>query len=368
MSRTLFLASVPFGFFALACGSSDSSGGPIDGGAGSGGSATGGSTSGGAGGSAGSGTGGSAGSASGGSAGSGTGGAGTGGSATGGAGGASCTPTGGSGTVKVSCDDVSLAVLEMAGKPASLRVAGRLVAANGTCLLPESVELVRPDKSTAHKLTAIGKALKAWDSVAWASGDATSEISGRCKDELDRIEPYGIIVKGKADGGTFEAKCGTGVEGGSSWPPRVMLTCHSGLTDPPAFGNAMVQPMGPIVSTQLMGQLPHPAGPGVTSVASDIRIVPFQSSFGGGAPVPPFSTSGWKTSVSETTIPATGQISTSLNAFSDKDVLGAACPLPSPMDAMPPTPPPIFFARLSGQGPSGAFTGELVVRMCTRTK
>ncbi|MCC6665506.1 MAG: hypothetical protein IT375_17265 [Polyangiaceae bacterium] len=365
MPRALVFACLPLTCFALACGSSASSGGPTDGGAGSGGSATGGASSGGAGGSAGSGIGGSAGSGTGGSAGSGTGGSGTGGSGTGGS--ASCTPTGGSGTLKVSCDDVNLAVLALPGKPTAVRVTGRLVAANGTCLLPESIDLVRPDKSVLQTLSGTGKAQKSWDTSLWGSGDAHSEMVARCKDELDRIEPYGIIVKGKADGGSFEAKCGTGVESGSSWPPRVMLTCHSGLADPPAFGNAMVQPMGPFVSTQLMGQLPHPPGPGITSVASDIRIVPFQSSFGGGTPIPPFNTSGWQPSLSETTIPVTGQVSTNLNAFTDKDVLGAACPLPSPVDAMPPAPPPIFFARLTGQGPAGAFTGELVVRMCTRT-
>ena len=70
--------------------------------------------------------------------------------------------------------------------------------------------------------------------------------------------------------------------------------------------------------------------------------------------------------LSESSIPVTGELSTSLNAFSDKDPLGEACPLPAPMDAALPTPPPFFFARLTGQGPLGAFSGELVVSMCTR--
>ncbi|MBK8996460.1 MAG: hypothetical protein IPM35_12025 [Myxococcales bacterium] len=334
-----------------ACSSSGSSGAG-SGGAGSAG--LGGTSSGGGGQSGGSsGSGGSAGSSgSGGNAGSG--------------GTASCTPSGGNATLDVYCDGVTLAVLETSGKPAGLRVAGRLVASDGTCLKPESVELVRPDKSVAQKLTASGDALTSWNNVHWASADAAAEISARCKDELDRIEPYGIIVKGLSDGGKFEAKCGTGVEMGSSWPPRVMLTCHSGLTRPPAFGNAMVQPMGPITSTTLYGQFPHEPGPGVTSVDPSIRIVPFASPFGGGTPVAPFDTTGWTVNLSESNIPVTAELSTSLNAFSDKDLLGDACPLPAPMDAALPTPPPFFFARLTGQGPLGAFSGELVVSMCTR--
>lgn len=342
----------------VACSSSGSSGGASGGAGGAGGSGAGAGTGGT--GNAGTGAGGSGGAA---------GGAGVGGSAgVGGTGGATdCTPTSGSAKVTVLCDDVRLALLEMPGKPAHLQVRGRLSSGNDTCLMPESIELVRPDKSVAQTLTASGGAQKSWDYKLWASADAALEIGTRCKDELDRIEPYGIIVKGKADGGSFEAKCGSGVEFGSAWPPRVVLTCHSGLSHPSAFGNAMVQPAGPFTMTTLHGHVPHAPGPGLGSVSGDIRIVPFQSSFGSSAPIAPFDTSGWSLHLIETTIPATGEHSTSVDATSDQDLLGESCPAQQPMDAAFPEPPPLLFARLKGQGPSGPFSSELVVSMCTRS-
>ncbi|MFO0569748.1 MAG: hypothetical protein U0263_29125 [Polyangiaceae bacterium] len=335
------------------------------------GSSGGGSGAGGGGGSGqgGGGLGGAGAAATGGSAGaSGVGGGGAGGvggsSGTGGA--SSCAPTAGQNDVQVSCDEVTLAVLQQNGSPAAVRVSGRLVAADGVCLLPESVQLVRGDTSVLQTLPATGKSQEPWANVALAEGPADAELAKLCENEKERIEPYGIIVKGKADGGSFQAKCGKGVELGSSWPPRVMLTCHSGLANPSAFGNAMVQPMGPFVSTQLMGAFPHAAGPGISSVSSNVRVVPFTAPFGGGPPLAPVDTSGWNVYLSESTIPATGELATNLSALNDQDVLGEICPVAAPLDAALPTPPPIFFAQLTGQGPSGSFASELVVRLCTR--
>jgi hypothetical protein len=345
-----------FVLFTVACGSSGSGGsGQTSGGAA--GSGTGGSggigSTGGSGAAAGSGS-------SAGSGGSGTGGTPTGGSG-GNAGGPPCEPAPGTEAKSFSCDFVRVGIIEHPGQAPRLDLRARVSGGEG-CVIIDEVIL----GSEANPLQTIPTG--GIEAVEYAKRlletEADPDIAALCNDEKKRIEPFGFVAKGRTDGGTFTAKCGAAGTG-TSWPPGVAMTCHSGISEAPSAGNSIVDSYATLTNTTLYASFRHPTGSGkLTSVGPDVRIIPFPAPYSATPPLNPFDSSGWTGSASETIID--GQEYSQLHAFNPSDVLGTdICPVWDPNDLTPPA-KPVYIARVGGQTTEGAFESEILVDICTR--
>lgn len=348
-------ASLFFVLFTAACGSS-----------GSGGS---GQTSGGA---AGAGTGGSGGigstGGSGAAAGSGSS-AGSGGSNVGGSGGGSggnagappCVPAAGTAEKTLGCDFVRVGIIEDTGKPARLDLSAR-VSGEGCILIDEII--LGTEASPLQTIDAGGIEAVAY-SQRLLSTEADPDIAALCDDEKKRIEPFGFVAKGRTDGGTFTAKCGAAGTG-SSWPPGVAMSCHSGIAEAPMSGNSMVDTFSTFTNTTVWSAFRHPPGTSkITSVGPDARIIPFPAPWSATPPLNPFDSTGWTGSPGESTID--GQEMSQFQAYNPMDVLGMEICPPIDNNNPFPDPKPVYFARFSGQTSEGPFTSEILVDICTRT-
>ncbi len=277
-----------------------------------------------------------------------------------------CEPTPGSETHEYGCDQVRVAVIERPGEPAKLQVRARIssFASGEVCVVLDQVVL--GDDQNALQTIDLAGGVPAGDDYHQTlfEVDAASAISGLCPDESKRIEPFGFIARGRVDGGSFTAKCGT-AGFGTGWPPHVVLTCHSGIWEQPNGGSSMVQPLGPYISTDLYATFGHPADGSwkLTGASGDIRILPAAAPFSSTPPLFPFDTTGWTPSASETTTPGTVSL---LQFFSNEEELGTdVCPLIDPNQPFP-EPSPVFIAKVSGQTSEGPFKSEIFVDFCTR--
>jgi hypothetical protein len=278
------------------------------------------------------------------------------GSGTGG-GAAVCTPTPGTKAIDAYCDSVRLAVLAHTGGKTRAAIGGRLSAAQGACLRVDSVDVVRPDKTVVQSFPAADLFLKSDDDAPWVTGDAVAELEKPCATDAPRVEAFSLIVKGATDGGTFTAKCGT-INGDSGWPPRVLLTCHKDIEQPPRSGYAGVTTNAQFMftSTELMMSFPESAK--VTAVDPAIHLIPVAWM---SAPIAPFETTGWVSSVSV----SNGFDSVDLHL--DKDPFGTTlCPTPPSMPDPMMLPPPLFLARITGLAAGAAFSSEVYLPSCGR--
>jgi hypothetical protein len=319
-----------FVLFTVACGSSGSggSGQTSGGGAGSG---TGGS--GGIGSTAGSGAAAGSGSSAG-SGGTGTGGGSGGTAGTGGnAGGPACEPTPGTEAKNVGCDQVRVGLIEHPGQ-APLQT-----------IQTGGIEAVAYSKRLLET-------------------EADPDVAALCNDEKKRVEPFGFVAKGRMDGGTFTAKCGAAGTG-TSWPPGVAMTCHSGISEAPISGNSIVDSYATLTNTTLYSSFRHPPGSGkLTSVGPNVRIIPFPAPYSATPPMNAVDSTGWTGSASEMSVD--GQDYSQFQAFNPTDVLGTdICPAWDPNDPTPPA-KPVYVARVGGQTTEGAFESEILVDICTR--
>lgn len=278
-----------------------------------------------------------------------------------GAGGAApgCTPTPGSKAIDVSCDSIRLAILAHTGGKTRAAIRGRLInfSAPDACLRIDSVDVVRDDKTVVQSFPAAGVALKSDDDAAWAEGDAVAELEKPCASDSPRVEAFSMIVKGATDGGTFTAECGS-IAGGSSWPPRVLLTCHQNLVAPPIAGYSDVTINSKFMFTSTTLRLPFPASTKVTSVDPTIHMIPVAWMSG---PIAPLDITGWMGTVGL----SNGYLTADLHL--DTDPFGTTlCPKPSTMpDPSAPT-PPLFLARTKGLADGAAFSSEVYVLNCMR--
>ena len=288
------------------------------------------------------------------------GGGGPGGAGQGGAGGegaTGCEPTPGDSHYQANCDEVELAVMATSGSEAALRVSGRIHggATAEACFKVAEIDLLRGDDTVAQSLDGAAS-LPGSERGLWATAPVASEISSACDGDEGRVEPYGVVVRGTTDGGTFEARCGK-ADSGSSWPPDVLLTCHQGLeTPPPYWTTAQVMVTGSFASANMYTGFDAP--PTVVSVGGDVRILPASWM---GPPLAPFDTSGWDASPQPQ---PQGGVQVSF-LMSDDPFGEEVCPVP--MDIGPDyVPPPIFLARVAGQTDVGPFSSEVYIRGCQR--
>jgi hypothetical protein len=287
-------------------------------------------------------------------------------------GGGACTPTPGTAMVMTGCDSFELAVMTHTDASPELRLTGRLFASGSTmgCASVDSVDVLSGGIGSSVLATLTGEPSVVLDSTErlLARGTPVAALTDLCAtdDPARRFDSLGFVVRGRVDGGTFEAHCGL-AEGGGRWPPAVRVTCHQNVEVPPYGGNSLVMVssfMGmQYTSTMLYAAANHGPGGALTSVDSTIHVIPRRSIFDTGMPLAPMDTTGWMGTANESgSMPSYTQ----LQAFADHDPLGAdLCPVPT-MPGPGYVPPPVYLARLTGMGGHGAYSTEVFVGICTR--
>lgn len=215
-------------------------------------------------------------------------------------------------------------------------------------------------------LAGVGSFVAGTENALLARGPALASMVSRCASDEGRFETYGLLVRGRYDGGSFEARCAA-AEGGSRWPPALRVTCHDNVEEPARWASATVMSFMGFTSTQLMLSLPHGPGAAITAVDGTVHVIPHTGTAFGAPPAPPpFDATGFTSSVAESESPVVGTYS-SVSLHSSEDSFGATlCPTASTMPMPGEPPPPVFLAEITGTGERGAFSSEVYVSYCTR--
>jgi hypothetical protein len=272
-----------------------------------------------------------------------------------------CVPSTGSMSVTTDCAWVQVAILRNTGAP-EVTITGGIIPSNASmppCAVTDSVDVVSGGVTIATVPGLPGSDTTSPDRALAAAGPANAALAGLCASDSGRFDGIGLVVHGHMDGGTFTATCGSNASG-TTWPPSVVLTCHTGLAKAPLASDASVTSIMGFAYDQMNGAIPQP--PVVTSIDPTVHIVPGTPPF---SPVPlsPSDTMGWMTSVS-TMMQPDGSSLTNLSLTTSMDVLGSQlCPVGCITPPCP-NPPPVFLARVTGATDSGAFESELYVPMC----
>lgn len=287
-----------------------------------------------------------------------------------------CAPTPGTAVTMTGCDLLQLAIIEHDGAPSEVRLTGRIYPIGSTptgCAVVDGVDILSGGIGSALVQHLPGGETVTLDSSEreLARGVPVADLTDRCAsdDQAMRFEVYGIVVRGRVDGGTFEADCAR-AEGGGRWPPALRVTCHRNIEEPPYGGNASVS-LGSFMgttfaSTMLYAAAQHGPTGALTTVDSTIHVIARRESFDPGPPIASHDTTGWMGSASESgSTPSYSQ----LQAFAGDAQFGTdLCPPPS---TTPPGPgwiaPPVFLARMTGMGGHGAYSTEVFVNGCYTT-
>jgi len=290
------------------------------------------------------------------------------------AGSTTCSPTPGSMTLSPGCDLLQLAVLDHDGAPSELLLTGRIyptTATGANCAVVDGVDIVQGSATSTLIQHIDGGHSVLLDSSEReiARGVPSAVIASACTsdDPTRRFDGYGIVIRGRVDGGTFEAHCAR-AEGGSRWPPALRITCHHNVDAPPSSGNAGVTStmfMGtPIVSSNLSAAVPHGPAGALTTLDSTIHVIAQRSIFDSGAPIASHDTTGWTVSANESGgTPPYSQ----LQAFASTAQFDTMLCPPPMMPGPGYVPPPAFLARLTGQGGHGAYATEVFINGCGTT-
>lgn len=277
-----------------------------------------------------------------------------------------CSPTSGPATGGAYCDLLELAILRN-GDTAEARVTGRLMPDGATgCAVVDEVEVLEDGGASMGTLAGAGAFSTDTYRPLLARGPALAPMLTRCGTDEGRFEGYGLVIRGRVDGGTFEARCGR-AEGGSRWPPALRMTCHENLDTPPSWSGAMISSFMGMENTQASIEVPHGPGAAITSITGEMRVIPYSSPFAPGPMAPaPFSIPDLVGNVSEASSPTLGTYSF-VHLLASRDVFGATlCPTPPAMPG-PGTPvPPVFLLRFGGNSERGAFSTEVYMEYCNR--
>jgi hypothetical protein len=282
---------------------------------------------------------------------------------------AACVPSPGAMTLTSECDQVQLAILQNGSGTPTVAIQGRVNVGSPTtppCTAVDSIDVVSGGATIATIPGTLADTPSEGATYPLASGPATSALVALCASDSGRFDGVGLVVHGHVDGGTFTATCGNNTPD-VGWPPRVVLTCHTGLAAIPFATDGVVMSttfMGmTVTSDQLFALVPQP--PVLMTADSTVHLIPGVSSFGGGQPIAPSDTTGW-TGATSTMMLQDGGSGSNLTMFNDMDVLGPQlCP---PGCTNPPcgvSTPPVFIARVTGTADTGAFESELYVPVCT---
>ncbi len=285
---------------------------------------------------------------------------------------AACTPASGSATLTAGCGSLNLAVLQHSGASTTLVLTGTLGfggATQPTCAAVDGVDILDGTTVVQHLSSVTTLATNSILEILATGSDPVSDITSRCSsnDATERLDPYGIVITGRATGGTFTATCGNSTLG-TSWPPALVVTCHSNVDEPAVGGSVSVQAstfMGmPLVQTLVNADAPHGAGGSVTAVDSSMFVIPIAAVAFGATVIAPFDTTGWMTSATEAT---NFTMPTSFLALdmTSNPFPSALCP-PASMTAPSPEtpPPPVFLGRITGANGHGSFSTEALFNGC----
>ncbi|MFO0713193.1 MAG: hypothetical protein U0353_25280 [Sandaracinus sp.] len=277
-----------------------------------------------------------------------------------------CTPSGGPASGGGYCDLFELAVMTNGGSTEA-RLYGRLEPDGATgCVVVDEVEVLEGGTSIGT-LAGVGSFDVGNPGALVARGPALPSMISRCAGDDERFDVYGLLVRGRYDGGTFEARCAN-AEGGSRWPPALHITCHENVDAPPGAGNGMVMGFMGTSFTSLYTTMPHGPGAAITGVDGTVHVIGHSaSSFGAPMAPAPFHAMGFMASVGESGTPGGGPYS-SITLSSPGDPFGAVlCPTPVTMPGPGTPPPPVFLLGITGTSERGPFSSEVYVNACYRT-
>jgi hypothetical protein len=267
------------------------------------------------------------------------------------------------------CDLFELALFRSGGATEA-RLYGRLNAGPGTgCTRVDEVEFLEGGASIAT-FEGAGVFASGEQRALLGRGAAPSAMTDRCAMEDRRFGGFGILVRGRYDGGSFEARCAD-AEGGGRWPPALRITCHEGVDQRPFSSYAFVTATGMFTSSTLDVTSPHGAGGALLGADMRVRVIPAAYSLPFGPPPPmidPYDSDGWTGSVAESPgTELTGPYSqihlTRSGAAFTTDLCPAPMPVPDPMAP----PPPVFLVRITGTGERGPYSTEAYVEHCNTT-
>lgn len=260
------------------------------------------------------------------------------------------------------CDLFELALFTEGGA-VEARLHGRLSVPggmDGACAAVDEVE-VQEGGVTIGSLPGAGTFTTGDQRALLARGPALDAMTARCGGDTGRFGGFGLILRGRVDGGTFEARCAD-AEGGSRWPPALVVTCHENV-DRQAFSasTTVLDFMGTSMTTVDVS-MPHDPGGEVESIDSTAHVVVAGDAFSLPPPPPPFDLTGLSASVSETSGPLPGPY-TSVHLSAIGDPLGPLCPT-GPIG--PGMRPPAMLMRLTGTSGRGRFRSDVFLYGCTR--
>jgi hypothetical protein len=276
----------------------------------------------------------------------------------------SCEPSPGDVAGDAYCDLFELAIFKSDDASPEARLHGRVspdALVEDGCAVIDEVE-VQQAGTTVATLEGIGGFHAGDDRALLATGGVSPEMSARCEGD-DRFGGFGFIVRGRVDGGTFEARCAD-AEGGSRWPPAVRLTCHHNVDRQPFSAYAGVSSSAGFAWSTIDVSVPHDPGGALLSADATLRVIPTAIAFGPPAP-PPFDSAGWSATLSEATGPLPGSYTSVSFTRDDAAFDTTLCPPPSTAPPGPDfEPPPVFLVRFTGTSERGAYSTEGYVGQC----
>ncbi len=280
-----------------------------------------------------------------------------------------CDPEPGSESVGAYCDLFELAVIDDGAGAVRARLTGRVGpdgVPDGSCAVVDEVE-VREGDTTIGTLDGGGPFTTHDQYAVIAQDTALPEMISRCDGDADRFGGFGLIIRGRMDGGTFEARCAD-AEGGSRWPPALVITCHENVDEPPFGAYTSVDSYGAFTYSTVDVTVPHGSGGALTSVDGTIRVIPHADSWSSVVVPDPFDVTGMDGSVHEGSAPLPGTY-TQLLLSKDEDIFGTdLCPPPDTGEPGPAyEPPPVMLIRVTGTSERGPYSTEALADYCTRT-
>lgn len=281
--------------------------------------------------------------------------------------GPACAPTAGTATAGAYCDLFHLALIDDGTGAVEATLTGRLspdgLAADG-CATVDEIE-VQEGGVAIGTMTGIGAYAQGSQSAVLARGPALPEMSARCGGDEGRFGGFGFVIRGRMDGGTYEARCAD-AEGGGRWPPALVVSCHENVDARPFGAYVSIDAGGGFTFTTLDVTMPHGPGGALTSIDGTIHVTSGAYGFGSAIAPDPFDASGFDASVYESSAPGPGTYS-DLYLSTMGDPFGMdLCPVGWDGTGDPPDPPPVMLIRLTGTGERGAFSTEVYVDDCTR--
>lgn len=278
-----------------------------------------------------------------------------------------CSPTSGAATADAYCDLFHLALVDDGSGSVEALLTGRLrpngLAEDG-CATVDTIE-IQEGGAAIGTMAGVGAFDHGDQRAVLARGPALAEMTARCASDEGRFGGFGFVIRGRMDGGTYEARCAD-AEGGGRWPPAIVVSCHENVDAPPFGAYVSIDGAAGFTFTTIDVTMPHGPGGALTSVDGAIHVNAEAYAFGGGVAPEPFDATGFEGSVHESSAPLPGTY-TSLYLSSMGDPFGMElCPFGWSGVGDPPDPAPVMLLTLTGAGERGPFSTDVYVDLCTR--